>query len=97
MGEHSGVTRDGGGGVLTQVQGIGCFPSLMASATVETPVTVLLASLAGTGCPLRPLWSLLPLFSRFSPGPCMTQVLTGACHSWVWKVGSIGSQELSEA
>lgn len=76
------MTPDSGGGGLTQVQGIGCFPPLTAWATVETPMTGLLAR---TVCPLRLLTPLLQLYSW----PCVTQVLPGACHSPVWKVGCL--------
>lgn len=62
------MTPDGEGGGSNPAQGIGCFPSLMASATVETPVTRLLA---GTGCPLRPPNLFLQLHSLplYDSGP----------------------------
>lgn len=64
----TGVTSDSEGGGSNPAQGIGCFPSLMASATVETPVTRLLA---GTGCPLRPPNLFLQLHSLplYDSGP----------------------------
>lgn len=64
----TGVIPDGEGGGSNPAQSIGCFPSLMASAAVETPVTRLLA---GTGCPLRPPNPFLQLHSwpLYDSGP----------------------------
>lgn len=85
------VTPDGGGGAPTPVQGIRCFPSLMASATVETPVTRLLA---GTVCPLRPHTPFPQLLSRplCDSGPSWSLSQLG-----VESGPFIGSRELSDA
>lgn len=87
----TGVTPDGGGGGSHPGQGVGCFPALMASAAVETPVTRLLA---GTGCPLRLPTPFLQLHSwpLCDSGPSWSLSQLG-----VESPSSIGSRRLSDA